>query len=453
MTENNEPEISTENGSEAEHFPVEPRYHPVNRLVRSIYDLLASSKLAMLLLVSILASCLYGAVIYREQQLSMEKIFSTMWFNGLLVLLVINTACCFFGRMWGRKITVVSFGMILFHLSFVAMFLAIVFNSLFSFDGTLRLSEGETLSNRDPQSYDTAHPGLLFSYSRLKGETTLQRVHRGFKVNGEDKLIAYDISMAEGQTSRKGTIYINNKFDYRGVEYIRDREGYTLLTIVNDRQGKELYGAFLPMQSYKQKDETFIYGTGTATGPGQLEFPPEKGRGLFSLQISFVTDRQNDRSGRVRFKVWPATKGGGAGTAPVGGAMHAGGAGGSHTGGPMPEGAAHTAAGGAMHAGAPPAGGTPGGGHNGAPAANGAAVGGMRSDPPYADGSVNIAEKYAFGEHQLSVPEVRYWVAMNVRYNPGKPLVLISLWVGLIGMIITTVGRMLPKRRRTVLPE
>ena len=450
MTDNNETENSTENGSEVEHFPVEPRYHPVNRLVRSVYDLLASSKLAMLLLVSILVSCLYGAVIYREQQLSMEKIFSTMWFNGLLVLLVVNTACCFFGRMWGRKITVISFGMILFHLSFVSMFLAIVFNSLFSFDGTLRLTEGETLSNRDPQSYDTAHPGLLFSYSRLKGETALLRVHRGYKIGGEDKLIAYDIAVADGSSTKKGTIYINNKFDYQSVEYIRDREGYSLLTIVNDRQGRELYGAFLPLQSYKQKDDTFIYGTGSVAGPAELEFPPEKGRGLFGLQISYVTDSQKDRSGRVRFKVWPVMKAGAGDTVRDGSAMHGAGGAGGHNGGPMPDGgASHSAAGGAMHAGSLPE----GSGHSGATSTNGAMAGAKRTGPPIADGSVNIAEKFVFGDHQLFVPEVRYWVAMNVRYNPGKPLVLASLWVGLSGMIITTVGRMLPKRRRVTLSE
>ena len=30
---------------------------------------------------------------------------------------------------------------------------------------------------------------------------------------------------------------------------------------------------------------------------------------------------------------------------------------------------------------------------------------------------------------------------MIVRYDPGKPFVLASLWVGLLGMVITFVGR------------
>jgi hypothetical protein len=64
-----------------------------------------------------------------------------------------------------------------------------------------------------------------------------------------------------------------------------------------------------------------------------------------------------------------------------------------------------------------------------------------------AEGSAQIGEKFAFGEYELLIPEVRYWVAMNVRYNPGKPFVLASLCIGLAGIIITTIGRMLRGRR------
>jgi len=418
---------------EAETFPLEPRYHPVNRLVRKIYDFLASVKLAIALLITILVSCLSGVTLYRGDQAT-EMIFGTLWFNGLLVLLVTNTACCFFGRMWRRKITVITFGMILFHLSFVAMFLAIVFNSLFYFEGLLRLTEGETLSNRDPKSYDVSRHGLFFSYSRLKGETTLLQVHRGFKVDGVDKLIAYDISVAEGGTSKNGTIYINNKFPYKGVEYIRDREGFSLLTIVNDKQGKELFGIFIPLQSIKQNDD-ILYTTGSRFKQGAINFPPEKGKdSFFDLQLSYLMDNQpgKDRNGRVRFQVWPvqSTQAGHTGNLPAGGTMGAG-----HTDGNPPAG------GGSMP--------TTGTGHTGnIPAGGMMPMGGVvPTEKPMADGTVNIAEKLSFGDYQLFVPEVRYWVGMNVLYNPGKPFVLASLLAGLVGIIITMVGRMTKKQR------
>lgn len=446
MTDN----ILKDSGDEVEQYPIEPRYHPVSRVARRIFDLLASAKLAMLLLVAILISCLCGAILFKEQA-ARQVIFGSLWFNGLLVLLVANTACCFFGRMWRRRVTVISFGMILFHLCFVAMFIAIVFNSLFSFNGILRLTEGETLSNRDPKSYDSASPGLFFSYSRLKGETTLLKVHRGYMVDGGDKKIAFDLVVADGATEKKGTVYINNKFEYKGVDYIRDQEGYSLLTIVNDRQGSELHGLYIPLQSYKQKDGSFIYGSGTKAGPGWFGFPPENGKPLFNLQLEYFTENRKDRDGRVRFKVWPMTKTGGGhtGNPPAGAMPHAGGgqadnlragaalhaadSGSGQTVTPHADGVTHSA-------GSGPAGSVPGGGamHSG---------GGGQIGNPLAAGTVNVAEKLSFGEYQLIAPEVRYWVSMNVRYNPGKPVVLASLWVGLAGIIITTVGRMLKRRR------
>jgi hypothetical protein len=330
------------------------------------------------------------------------------------------------------------------------MFLAIVFNSLFSFNGLLRLTEGETLSNRDPKSYDSANRGVFFSYSRLKGETTLLRVHRGYKVNGEEKLIAYDISVADGGATNTGTIFINNKFSYKGIDYIRDREGYSLLVIINDRQGKELYGGHLPLQSLKQKDESYLYSTGTMLGPGLIDFPPEKDRTLLGLQLTYYPDSVNDRSGRIRFQAWPPSKSGGGtsgrsmadGSLGSGGAHTTNNAGGAHTMGQMADGAMNSAGG--AHTGN-----NAGGGHTKDPKDEGAmnSAAGGKTSPPLADGTVNIAEKFAFGEHQLFAPEVRYWVAMNVRYNPGKPVVLASLWVGLAGMVITTIGRMMRARK------
>ena len=433
------------NDSELEQFPVEPRFHPVNRIARGVYDKLASAKLAMLLLVAILISCLCGALLFKDMD-ARQIIFGSLWFNGLLVLLVVNTACCFFGRMWGRRLTVVSFGMILFHLSFVSMFLAIVFNSLFCFNGTLRLTEGETLSNRDPNSYDFPKHGLFFSYSRLKGETTLVRVHRGYKVDGSDKLIAFDVAVADGQKKKEGTIYINNKFSYRSVDYLRDREGYSLLAVVSGKQGNELFGMYIPLQSFKQKDDSYLYATGVMAGPGPIDFPPEGAKSLFRLQLDYLTDNQKDRNGRIRFRVWPLPKGGAEGTMnPAAGGVAAG-MGGGHAMNPSGAGAMDPSK---AHAGNPGASGAMGAGgaagssatHAGMPAVAGP------GKEPIADGTMGVGGKFAFGEYQLVAPEVRYWVAMTVRYNPGKPIVLASLWVGLAGIIITTIGRMAKRRR------
>lgn len=370
---------------EPEQYPLEPRYQPIHKIPRKIYDFLASAKLAMLLLVVILACCVTGVTLFRGQQ-AWELIFRTLWFNGLLILLVVNVACCFFGRVWHRKLTVVSFGMILFHLSFVAIFLGIVYNSLFFFRGTIRLTEGEVLRSSDPQSYDRIEAGRFFRFSRLKGETTLIRMHTGYRVGGEDKRAAYEVAVGEGSDITRGTVYITHKLTHHGVDYFNDREGYSLLIMLADRQGRELYGAHLPLQSIRQKDGSYIYTLGYTRddrvyiSPMKFPQPPEKP--LFDMQLVYEQSKLKERGGMAHFQLFPLSQGG-----------------------------------------------SPG------------------QDKPLAEGKAAIGEQFDAGEYSLSAREVRYWVAMTVRYEPGKPIVLASLWAGLAGMMITTIGRMIRSRK------
>ena len=421
-----------ESSEEEAHFPVEPHYHPVNKLARFIYDRLASARLAMGLLVAILLSCLCGGTLFKSEQAHLY-IYDSLWFNSILVLLAINTACCFFGRIWRRKITVVSFGMILFHVSFVAMFLAIVVNSLFYFDGILRITEGETVSNNDRKVYDSFRHGIIFPFSRLKGSTTLLKVHRGYKVGGDEKNIAYELSMDNpGEATVRGTVYVNNKYVYNGVEYFRDREGYSLLMILSRVNGQEIYGAHYPLQSYKQPNGSYRYATGTSDRPERVDFPMEQVKPLISLQADYTADATTGRTGTVRFQVWPPrppqTGGGSAphlGAFSDGPSPHKGGS--PHVtgmqGGGMPSGAVHVPATGIYTA------------------VSSSKI--SSSQTQLADGIVGVGEKLTFDEYALSTGEVRYWVGMNVRYNPGKPVVLASLWVGLSGLIITMFGRII----------
>lgn len=366
---------------ENEQYPLAPRYHPIHKIPRKIYDLLASSKLAMFLLVAILVCCVMGVTIVRGQE-AWEAIFSTIWFNGLLVLLVVNVACCFFGRIWHRKLTLITFGMILFHLSFVAILGGVVYNSLFFFRGIIRLTEGEMLPSGDPQSYDRIEKGRFFDFSRLRGETSLVKMHAGYKVGGEDKRAAYEVAVGEGTDRKQGLIYITHKLTHRGFDYFNDREGYSLLITLSDREGRELYGAHLPLQSIRQNDGSYVYSSGyTANGKthtSSFRFPNPPEKPLFDLQVAYELSKLQERSGVARFQLFPL------------GSMEA---------------------------------------------------------VPFAEGTAPIGEKFGVGEYELSAREVRYWVAMQVRHEPGKPVVLASLWVGLGGMLLTMIGRM--TRRRT----
>ncbi|MBI4827087.1 MAG: cytochrome c biogenesis protein ResB [Nitrospirae bacterium] len=342
----------------------------------NIYNFLSSYKLAMALLVTILASCVIGTVFFSQDE-SWALVFSTLWFNGLLVALVVNVAFCFFGRIWRRKITLISFGMILFHLSFVAILGGVVYNSLFYFRGLMRLTEGETLSNGALQSYNYKERGRFFDISNLKGEITLVNVQSDYKVDGVGKGWAYNVSISDGGAAKEGIIYITNSLDYNGVSYYNDKEGYSILTILYDKEGREIYGGHISLQSLKQKDDTYFYTTGTKDGPGTLPFPYYPVEPLFNLQAAYFPDSIKNRAGEVFFQVWPLN---------ISDARH--------------------------------------------------------SEKAMAEGQSPVGERLQVGDYYLAVQEVRYWAGINVSYEPGKPIVLGSLWMGLGGMVITFIGRL-----------
>jgi len=336
----------------------------------------------MALLIAILVCCLAGVTVIREER-AWTLIFNTLWFNGLLVLLVVNIAFCFFPRMWGRRVTFVSFGMILFHISFVAILCGVIYNSLFYFRGLIRLTEGEALQSADPKSYDTIDKGRFFDISKIKGETSLVRMHRDYKVSGEDKRAAYEIVVGEGITKKQGIIYITRSLEHNGFSYFNDREGYSLLVLLSDRHGNEFYGAHVPLQSLRQKDESYLYATGTKAGPSSFAFPQPPAKPLFALQTVYLPSKLTERGGEVFFRLWPLHK------------------------------------------------------------VN------DEADKPLAEGKAAIGAKFDAGDYTLSVKEVRYWVGMNVRHDPGKPIVLSSLWVGFAGMVITFMGRLRRNRKQS----
>src|SRR5512133_2434529 len=201
------------------------------------YAFLVSPRLAIALLVGVLACCVVGVTVYRGAR-AWELIFSTLWFNALLVLLALSSGAAFFTRIWRRKLTVVSAGMILFHVSFLALLGGVVYDGLFHFKGTMRLTEGETLPNGKVESYDELEHGRFFDFGRLRGETTLRAMHRGYQVDGQDKRAAYEVVVEDGERREQGTIYVTRHLDFEGVRYFPSKEGYSLLVVLHERDGQ-----------------------------------------------------------------------------------------------------------------------------------------------------------------------------------------------------------------------
>ncbi len=355
--------------------PARRREGPAGRA----YRLLTSPKLAIAVLVFVLACCLVGVTALRPER-AWQVIFSTLWFNAVLVLLAVSSASAFFTRIWRRKLTVVSAGMILFHVSFAALLGGVVVNGLFHFKGVMRLTEGETLPNDRLESYDSVERGRLFDLGRLQGATTLLRMHAKYEVDGRDKRAAYEIAVGDARARKTGVIYVTQDLEYRGIRYLCAKEGYSVLVVMSDRDGREIYGAHVPLQSLKQPDGSRWYVTGTSTSPESFPFPPPPERPRTELLLSFRPNTVVERTGDVGFHLAPVAP--------------------------------------------------------------------SRPKDAERSGVVIVGGTFDAGEFVLSPREIRYWVGMDVRYDPGLHVILASLCAGLAGMVITFVGRLRQAARK-----
>ena len=374
----------------------------VMRLMRKVYGFFASSKLALALLVTILLCCIIGVTVFRGEQ-AWRLIFTTTWFNALLVLLVVNVTFSFIGRTWGRKLTLVSLGMLLFHLTFLAVFLGVIYNSMFYFHGKLRLSEGETLPNGDFMSYDAIDHGRFFDKSKLKGQTTLVQLHWNYIVDGDDKVFAYEVAVGEGGLIEPEIIYITKHLNYNGFKYYRDKEAPSMLVTLHDASGRYIYGGVIPLQSlWMQDKKEYLYTTGTRYAPGTLPFPYPPATPEFDLQVTYHPSKNNRRIGEATFKVWPFKERK-----------------------EQQELQEQKVRKGTIK---------------------------QNTQSIIAEGRVALGEMFPVKGLYLSLREVRYWVGMDVRYDPGYPIILSSLWVGLAGVVLVFIGRlrMFRARQRTL---
>jgi cytochrome c biogenesis protein ResB len=98
-------------------------------MLNKLFSLLWSTKVALVLLVLIFLSCVVGASLPRA--LGKEAVFTSLWFNLLLVLLVVNIVFCIVKRT--RILRLSQAGTTIFHLGLVALFAGVVYDQLFFF--------------------------------------------------------------------------------------------------------------------------------------------------------------------------------------------------------------------------------------------------------------------------------------------------------------------------------
>lgn len=61
-------------------------------------------------------------------------------------------------------------------------------------------------------------------------------------------------------------------------------------------------------------------------------------------------------------------------------------------------------------------------------------------------GKAAKGEKVEIGGFYISMPEVRYWASINVFHNPGSVIILASLWLGIGGLTLSTILKMVKRQ-------
>ena len=76
--------------------------------------------------------------------LGLNRLYSTWWFVGLLLLFAANTAACAF---WKRRFSLRMLGSMLAHASILFIVAGVIVRGLVGVDGTLTIAEGETVDS------------------------------------------------------------------------------------------------------------------------------------------------------------------------------------------------------------------------------------------------------------------------------------------------------------------
>jgi hypothetical protein len=352
------------------------------KILAKTFDFFRSKLLALMLMLAILVTIVVATTI-MPVPVAQRMVFKAIWFNGLLVVLVINTACCFFSRIHRRGWTLVSTGMIIFHLSFVALFVGVIANNLFYYKGSLRLTEGETMALEDPNAYDVEEWGPFFKHNWMRGKMTFHKHLVGFMVDNKQKGICHVISVVDGTRQVKDVIYPTHHMEFNRFKFYSGSDGFAPLFVLYDRSGKEIYGAYTALQSFKQNDGSYLYTTGTKfEGPGSADFPQIPGMApLLRVQFTYNLPKWSKDLQTVTFRVWEYDKD------------------------------KKNYQGGLLY-----------------------------------EGTAAIGEKVSFGDFALSMKEIRYWASTDVMYNPGQSIVLGSLLAGLGGLSLSMFGRLIRQR-------
>ena len=341
------------------------------RMSNRIFSLFWSTKVAIVLLVLIILSCVVG--VSMPSDVGKDFVFYSLWFNLLLVLLIVNIVFCIVKRTNVLRLS--QAGSTIFHLGLVALFVGVVYDQLFFFEGEIRLTEGESLVCADPASWDVLKYGRFFRNQTLNelGQLYFHKLHIAYQEEGKFREEAIEISVGtDVQRGSRRIVYIARPLKYKGFELYREkRDGYSPLVVLRDKQGKVLLGSFVALQSIRQQDGTFLYRSGTALEPGSFKFPQDPAiPPLYNIQTIYYPDKAQKGTGDISFKVWKYI------------------------------------------------------------------TDDKDASEELVNVKAAFGERIKAGDYFLSLEEVRYWTSIYVTYRPGLTLIFSSFWIALGGLIL-----------------
>lgn len=346
-------------------------------MLRKFFSLFWSTKVALVLLVLIFLSCVAGVVLPAE--MGKDLVFHSLWFNLLLVLLIVNIVFCIVKRVQVLRMS--NLGSTVFHLGLVALFAGVVYDQLFFFEGAIHLTEGEALGCAERANYDSVKKGRFFQFSKLQelGELYLHKLHIDYSEEGNKLGVANEIAVGEDMhNGKRHFVYVNSPWKYKGFELFRvDNDGYSPLFVLRDGNGTVLAGSYAPLQSIMQEDGTFLYRSGTVSTPGSFKFPQSpRFPDVFRLMATYHPDKIKKMAGEITFQIWPIKPG-------------------------APEDEA----------------------------------------PELFQGKAAFGERVKAGEYFLSMDEVRYWTTIKIHYSPGLPFIFSSFWIAFGGLVLAAIQK------------
>jgi cytochrome c-type biogenesis protein CcsB len=210
--------------------------------VRSLLKVMFTSwKITLVLLIHYMILLAAATFVEKSQGTAMarEVIYNNPLFYLLQLLLVLNfCAIAWQGRLWKQR----KYGVLLLHISFIAILLGALVTNIFGFEGIVHIREGETASHMRTTE-DDARP-LPFSI-RLD-DFKLVRYPGSHSPSSFESFLT--IRTDEGE--RNEHIYMNKVIYEQGYRlyqssYDSDEQG-TVLTVNNDRIGTAItYAGYL----------------------------------------------------------------------------------------------------------------------------------------------------------------------------------------------------------------